>query len=222
MTAQSPAPRRRETAQQVVLEHVRQLISTGTLKPDDRIRQDQLAEELSTSVVPVREALKILEAEGMVQYVPHRGYSVTRLSLAELTETYLVRRLLEDEVVRLGAPKLTAGDFAALEQAMDVMERAGAAGDLGTMIEANKSFHFRIFAAAQMPLMANYIRMLWQSTDAYRAFYYAEGAARDRVHAEHRRIVDALRDGDIEGAIAELHQHREHAVKALSARLGGQ
>lgn len=72
MTAQSPAPRRRETAQQVVLDHVRQLISTGTLKPDDRIRQEQLAEEL-TSVVPVREALKILEAEGMVQYVPHRG-----------------------------------------------------------------------------------------------------------------------------------------------------
>lgn len=222
MTAHSPAPRRRETAQQVVLDHVRQLISTGTLKPNDRIRQEQLAEELATSVVPVREALKILEAEGMVQYVPHRGYSVTRLSLPELTETYLARRLLEDEVVRLGAPKLTADDFSALEQAMDAMEKAGDAGDIGAMIEANKTFHFLIFAAAQMPLMANYIRMLWQSTDAYRAFYYGEGAARDRVHAEHRRIVEALRDGDVERAIAELHQHREHAVKALSARLGGE
>lgn len=205
-----------------MLDHVRQLISTGTLKPDDRIRQEQLAEELATSVVPVREALKILEAEGMVQYVPHRGYSVTRLSLPELTETYLARRLLEDEVVRLGAPKLTADDFSALEQAMDAMEKAGDAGDIGAMIEANKTFHFLIFAAAQMPLMANYIRMLWQSTDAYRAFYYGEGAARDRVHAEHRRIVEALRDGDVERAIAELHQHREHAVKALSARLGGE
>src|SRR5690349_18784039 len=102
-----PAPARRVTAQQAALEHLRELIGSGRLKPDARIRQEQLAADLGTSVIPVREALKTLEAEGQVRYAPHRGYQVARLSLDELTETYLIRRLLEDEIVRIAAPLLS-------------------------------------------------------------------------------------------------------------------
>lgn len=218
MTSPNPVPLRRVTAQQVALEQLRDLISQGHLKPDDWIRQEQIADGLGSSVVPVREALKTLEAEGLVRYIPHRGYQVIRLSLDELTETYLIRRLLEDETVRIAAPLLGEDDFAGLEAAMDTMESVGS-DDTTAMIRANRDFHFTIFAASRHPRMVDLIRMLWQTTDAYRSVYYADTAARDRVNAEHRAILKSLRSGQVELAIQQLGQHRSHAIAALAERL---
>ncbi|KQW45937.1 hypothetical protein ASC77_18655 [Nocardioides sp. Root1257] len=218
---QHPGTTRRLTAQQFALEQIRELVASGRLKPDARIRQEQLAAELGTSVVPVREALKTLEAEGQVRYEPHRGYQVARLSLAELTETYLIRRLLEDEIVRIAAPLLDDKRFAELDRLMQAMESASAAGNPHLMIAANRDFHFTIFGAARHPRMEDFIRMLWQSTDAYRSVYYADRGARDRVNDEHASIVAALRAGDIDRALRELDEHRGHAVTDLAARLEG-
>jgi DNA-binding GntR family transcriptional regulator len=219
MTPATPPPPRRATAQQLALAHVRELIATGHLEPDERIRQEQLAAQLGCSVVPVREALKTLEAEGLVRYEPHRGYQVARLSLGELRETYLIRRLLEDEVVRIAAPLLSEDDFAGLDHAMDQMEAASERGDAAAMTEWNRRLHFAIYAAAGHPRMVDFIRMLWQSTDAYRSMYYSDAAARERVNAEHRSIVEALRAGDVDRAVAELDRHRGHAVDSLQDRL---
>ncbi|KAA1378141.1 GntR family transcriptional regulator [Aeromicrobium fastidiosum] len=217
--SQSPTRPTRVTAQQLALRHLRQLISDGVLKPDDRIRQEQLATELGCSVIPVREALKTLEAEGQIRYIPHRGYHVTRLSLAELKETYLIRRLLEDEIVRIAAPRLAEDDFEHLDRLMDAMESASSTGDVATMIESNRDLHFHIFEVAGQPRMVDFIRMLWQATDSYRALYYGDEVARDRVDHEHRSIVEALRTGDVDRAVAELERHRSHAVAALEERL---
>jgi DNA-binding GntR family transcriptional regulator len=219
MSTHSPSPPKRATAQQVALGHLRDLISSGYLQPDDRVRQEQLAAELGTSVVPVREALKTLEAEGLVRYAPHRGYQVARLSLEELTETYLIRRLLEDEIVRIAAPQLDEEHYEPLERAMDAMEAASEQGDTAAMIEGNRTFHFTIFAAARRPRMIDLIRVLWQTTDSYRSIYYTDDAARERVNAEHRSIVAALRAGDVDRAVDELGRHRGHAIDALAERL---
>ena len=219
MNAQPPTPARRATAQQIALEHIRDLLASGHLKPDDRIRQEQLAAELGTSVIPVREALKTLEAEGQLRYAPHRGYQVTRLSLDELSETYLIRRLLEDEIVRIAAPLMGEELYAELDRLMGAMETASAAGDTRTMIGANRDLHFAIFGAARRPRMEDLIRMLWQSTDAYRSVYYTDEHARDRVNHEHRSIVEALRSGDVDRAVRELDEHRGHAIAALTERL---
>ena len=167
----------------------------------------------------MREALKTLEAEGLVRYTPRRGYQVASMSIAELRETYLIRRLL-DEIVRIAAPRLREEDFGYLDEVMGEMEAASERGDAGAMIDANRRLHFCIFAAADHPRMSDFIRMLWQSTDAYRSVYYTDDAARRRVNAEHRSIVDALRAGDVERAVEELNRHRGHAVEALAGRLG--
>lgn len=208
----------RVTAQQAALDHLRRRIADGSLAPETWIRQEHLAEQIGSSVVPVREALKVLEAEGLVRYAPHRGYQVARLSLDELTETYRIRELLEDEVIRIAAPQLTAEDFARLEQAMETMEAATTRADTATMIEANRELHFTLFEAAGRPRMVDFIRMLWQSTDSYRSVYYVDAQARERVNREHRSIIEALRRGETEQAIAELSEHRAHAVAALSER----
>jgi DNA-binding GntR family transcriptional regulator len=218
MTVQ-PRPPKRATAQQLALDHIRDLISRGFLEPEARIRQEQLAAELGTSVVPVREALKILEAEGQVLYEPHRGYQVKRLGAAELVETYRLRELLEDEAVRLGITHLDEPAFDVLEEAMAVMESASARVDLVAMTEANRHFHFAIFTSAQMPRMTDFIRQLWQATDAYRSRYYGEEAHRARVNEEHRLIVAALRKGDADRAVALHRTHRDAAVKSLQRML---
>jgi DNA-binding GntR family transcriptional regulator len=101
---------------------------------------------------------------------------------------------------------------------MSAMESAEDAGDVAAMISANYDFHFTIFDAAGRPRMVEIIRLLWQSTDAYRTLYYTEAAARRREHDEHTDIMDRLRAGRVADAIRLLDEHRQHAVADLSSR----
>ncbi len=174
-----------------------------------------LARDFGVSVPPVREALKTLEAEGQVVYVPRRGYSVARLSRAELRETYRIRDLLETEAIARAVGTLTRDDLARMRGAVRDMERAHRSADVTALTAANRRFHFTVFDAAAMPRMADMIRVLWDGTDHYRSRYFATAAHRDRVRAEHAEIMQAVARGDA-GAAAELsRQHRDHALEAL-------
>lgn len=203
----------------MALASLRAQLSSGALRPGDRIRQEQLAAELGTSVVPVREALTTLQAEGLVRHIPHRGYRVASLSLEELSETYLIRRLLEDEVVRIATPRLREEQLTVLREAAGEMEALTERGDVAAMMEVNRRFHFTLFEAADRPRMVDFIRILWMMTDAYRAMYYGRDDARQRVNHEHRGIIEALEDGDADRAVRELEAHRQHAVADLESRL---
>ena len=213
------ARRRPPTAQQFVLGELRRAITTGRLRPGAPIRQDALAEELQVSRVPLREALKTLQGEGLVTYEAHRGYFVETLSLDDLREVYRIRELLEEEAVRRAVPRLTDDDLARLEATQDEVERAAAAGDVAAMAAANRAFHMTLFDCSGMPRLVRLIRTLWDSTDAYRSMYYGEPANRERVIKEHRAALDALRRRSSDDAVATLDVHRDHAVTALAPLL---
>jgi DNA-binding GntR family transcriptional regulator len=213
------ARRRPPTAQQFVLGELRRAITTGRLRPGAPIRQDALAEELQVSRVPLREALKTLQGEGLVTYEAHRGYFVETLSLDDLREVYRIRELLEEEAVRRAVPRLTDDDLARLEAAQDDVERAAAAGDVAAMAAANRAFHMMLFDCSGMPRLVRLIRTLWDSTDAYRSMYYGEPGNRERVIKEHRATLDALRRRSADDAVATLDVHRAHAVTALAPLL---
>ena len=208
-------PRRPPTAQQFVLEEIRRAITSGELRPGDPIRQDALAAQLGVSRVPLREALKILEGEGLVSYQVHRGYGVVSLSMADLREVYRIREILEDEAVRRAADTLTGADVDRLDEIQTDVERASEAGDVAGMAAANRLLHFTLFEYSGMPRLVRHIRLLWEATDAYRSLYYSEGGNRQRVNDEHRAMLAALRDGDADRAVASLNEHRAHAVSAL-------
>ena len=203
------------TVQHATLLALREGIAAGRYEPGQQLRQENLAHDLGVSVPPVREALKTLEAEGQVVYVPRRGYSVAQLSRAELQEAYLIRDLLETEAITRAVGGLTRDDLTRMRAAVRDMERAHRSADVTAMTAANRRFHFTVFDGAAMPRMADMIRVLWDGTDRYRSLYFATAAHRNRVRAEHAAIMSAVASGDADAAVELSRQHREHALEAL-------
>lgn len=207
--------RRPQTAQQFVLEELRGAITSGELRPGAPIRQDALAARLQVSRVPLREALKALEAEGLVVHHVHRGYFVAQLSLADLEEIYRIRALLETEAVSRALALRPDGFYEDLAGIQREVERAAKAGDVTAMAEANRRFHFTLIEACGMPRLVRMITTLWDSTDAYRSLYYTDATHRDQAVHEHRAVLDSILQDDRANALRWLDDHRAHAVSAL-------
>jgi DNA-binding GntR family transcriptional regulator len=203
------------TAQEAVLAELRRFITTGRLRPGQQIVQDALAVQLGVSRVPLREALKILEGEGQVTYVAHRGYFVTELSLSDLLEVYRIREILEAEAVTIAVPRITATDIDRMEEAERDVRAASDVADVITMTSANRRFHFTLIEACALPRLVRLIRLLWDATEVYRSVYYNDADNRELVEAEHQALVSAVRAGDAATSLLVLTAHREHAIAAL-------
>lgn len=208
------------TTQEFALDQLRRLIVAGEIAPGRPIRQDAIAQQLGVSRVPLREALKTLEAEGQVVYRPHRGYAVAELALSDLEEVYRLRELLEGEAVRTACPHYSDDELARLEDLRRDVDEAAEQDDLVGMIAANRRFHFALLEPCGMPRLLRMVRTLWDSTDAYRAVYYNAEDNRARVRREHEQIVRAASDHDVEALVSLLDQHRRHAVEALRGTIG--
>jgi DNA-binding GntR family transcriptional regulator len=207
------------TAQEVVAAALRQAILDRELKPGEKVRQEEMARRLGVSVIPVREALRVLAGEGQVTYRPRQGYVVAQLDLGDLEEVYRLREILEAEAVRVGMPRLAADDVLRIESLFEDVSRALEEGRIGDAMKANRRAHFALFEAAGMPILLRHIATLWDSTEAYRALYYSEAPRRERVDAEHREIAEALRARDENRVLELLDAHRRHALGALAAAL---
>lgn len=215
----APTYRRPPTAQEAVLAELRRTIASGELKPGQSIAQATLAQRLGVSRVPVREALKILQGEGQVEYQPHHGYSVTRLDLDDLREAYRIRQLLETEAAQISIPAFGPADVAALAQAAREVDDAGDREDYAAMATANRRFHFLLVEGAGLPRLTHLVNILWDATDAYRSFYYADAANRHRVRAEHAGIVQAVASGDLAAVVRQLDEHRQHAIDEITGAM---
>lgn len=207
--------RRPPTAQEAVLGELRRWIASGRLRPGEQVVQDALALELGVSRVPLREALKILEGEGQVTYVAHRGYFVTELSLSDLLEVYRIREILEREAVELAVPHLTTEDVDRLEEAAADVRRAASAVDVAAMATSNRRFHFALLDACAMPRLVRILQLLWDATEVYRAVYFTDDANKARVLDEHDELVAAVKAGNADRALAVLSRHRQNAISAL-------
>ncbi len=203
------------TTQEHALEHLRAEIVSGTLRPGQRVAQEEMAETLGVSVAPVREALRVLEQEGQVTYLPRRGYFVTELRIEDLEEIYSLRALLEARAARAALPSLKQAAVAELEVVAAECVAAAQAGDVAAELAANRRFHFTILSAPGQPHAMRVIRLLWDSTEAYRALYYNAPAERAASVIAHDRIIAAIHDRDADRLVAELDAHRERALVVL-------
>ncbi len=180
-----------------VAAYLREAILGGELKPGDRIRQEEVAERLGASRLPVREALRMLEAEGLTEHEAHKGARVPRLSPHEVDVIYRMRERLEPLALSESLPQLTEADH---EQLDEVQCRIEANDDLEKFLDLDREFHMLTYSGCHIdPLMSNVTR-LWNSTQHYRRSFVQLGG-RSRmwvVNTEHRLILDAVvrRDAD--------------------------
>jgi DNA-binding GntR family transcriptional regulator len=208
------ASRPATTAQQV-LDNLRHGLVSGMLRPGQRVTQEDVAVRLGVSVAPVREALRVLEQEGQLVYRPRRGYFVTELRIADLEEIYELRRVLEERLARLALPELEDDVLTQVRAAAVECEAAGEAADVSRELAANRRFHFGLMECAEQPHTMRMIRLLWDSTEAYRAIYYNSPAERRRAAKAHKRILAAVAARDADRLVAELDAHRDRALEVL-------
>jgi DNA-binding GntR family transcriptional regulator len=204
------ARRSYRTVEDMVHEVIREAIVTGVYQPGDRLPQDSIAESIGVSRIPVRAALRSLEAEGFVILEPHKGATVRALSKAEIAEIYELRALLETYAVRAVAEKITSDELeevAALSRAMDDTD------DTDAWDEARRAFYGRLYDIAERPHTAELIRRLRADVGRY---WKLRRISEDHDHG-HDVIVKALSEGRPDDAAAWLRSHfTELSVKLQS------
>ncbi len=187
------------TAQELVLDSVRKAILSGVLGPGDRLRQEELAEVFGTSRIPVREALRALEYEGLVTSEPHRGFTVTTLDADDVEEVYDLRILLESEAVRLALPLLTDEDLEELEVLFSAMQTAATPDD---QLASRERFYLRLYSVTGRPRLVGLIMRLRQ--EVARVLRWTTIQHSSSIH-EH--FFEAVRVGDADRAVAHLGGH---------------
>jgi len=196
-------------------EKLRQDIIKGRLKPGQRIVMGELAKKLGASETPVREAMRRLESEGYVIFTPHAGAVVTQIDGAALAEIYLIRIALEALATRLASPYIDERTIDFLTRKNQDMETAIQRGNYENLGRMNKDFHLRIYKAAPYPHLYKMICDLWDTFERWPCvFVYVPERAAASVE-EHRKIIAALKTGDVDRADVLMKEQKERALKAL-------
>lgn len=199
-----------------VLAFARERIISGEFAPGTKLLPKVLAEQCRTSLIPVREALRVLEAEGLVTIIRNRGAWIAPLSLGDLSDLYSVRIPLETGAI-LEARPFDEDDISRLERILDgacvSMER----GDQGAVIQSNRDLHFSIYQHCDSPWRLRIIEQLWSHSERYQRV--ALDFRDDAADSEHRGIVRCLARGDHRAAADELGAHLSTTVEVLTQRL---
>jgi len=205
----TPVKAARSSMTEEVAGRLRNAILDGSLGPGKPIRQDHFAREYRTSRVPVREALQMLQAEGLVVLHQHSGARVARMDREELLEVYEIRECLEPMAMTVSVPRLQASDIQELETLVDAVEAAAAENDLGRWVMLDRTFHLTAMSRAPIRLL-RIVESLWNGTQHYRRQYLVIPGRLARAHAEHRFLLDAIESGsgDDASAICLIHIRR--------------
>jgi DNA-binding GntR family transcriptional regulator len=199
------------TGQELVLESVRRAILNGVLAPGARLRQEELADVFGTSRIPIREALRALEYEGLVTSEPHRGFTVASLEADDVEEVYDLRAVLETHAVRLALPLLTSEDLDDLEVMFAEMQ---AAETPDAQLATRERFYRRLFSVTGRPRLVGLIMRLRQ--EVARVLRWATIQHSNEIHAQ---FFDAVRVGDADRAAAHLSGHYRRVALLIRRRI---
>jgi len=202
-----------------VKDHLLQAILDGRYPPGARIVETRVARELGTSQTPVREALRDLEALGVVETAAFRGARVRRPSVPALLEAFVVRAELESLAARAALERLTDADLEALQGYVDEMRRSADNGDAHAEATADAAFHGRIVELSGNSTLAR----VWRTLEPFSRTYItieAPGADRRKIADQHAPVLDALRRRDPNLVTAVLHEHFDVAARMLARHWG--
>lgn len=205
--AGAPAPSGgSRVASQRVAEALRERILTGQLRPGTRIKQDELADELNTSRIPVREALRILETRGLVEVRSNSGAWVSQMDPHDLTMNYQIRERIEPLLLADSMPRITDEQ---VTQMRAIQDRIEANDDLDTFMVLDRELHWLTYTGHRTPQLAAMIERLWDTTQHYRREFARLMGSRGAwaVNAEHRLLIEAIAAHDEASAVGVLALH---------------
>jgi DNA-binding GntR family transcriptional regulator len=191
-------------------------ILQGIYKSNAPLRQDEIAARFGVSKIPVREALQQLKAEGLVTFFPNRGAVVSALSSAEVDEIYAMRIALETLVLQRAIPHLTIADLTRAEALLDQLDQEE---QVVRWSELNWEFHALLYRPANLPRLMSEVSTLHVNVARYMLLYLAGLDYQATSQAEHRAILAACRQGQIDLACAHLRHHLQSAADHLVAFL---
>ncbi|MGB9593190.1 MAG: GntR family transcriptional regulator [Anaerolineae bacterium] len=205
------------TLQELVTDRIREAILRGWLKPGERLDQAEIAERFQVSRMPVREALRTLEAEGLVKFYPHRGVEVCELSPEEIEEIYQIRIALESMAVQLAVARFNEEADQRLSALLQEMEEV--ADDPPAWTTLNYRFHQELYALSGRARLCGIIESLRNTVQPYVARDVSHPARARVAMQEHREILEACRAGDANRAAERIAQHLKHVCDSLIASL---
>ena len=212
-----------------VFERVRSWILEGEYEPDERLVEEQLAERLGVSRTPIRQALTMLEAEGLVEIAPNRGATVCSFSVEEVWDIYDLRAVLEGHAARRAAGRIRDRELVELRRLAAEMEQttserfADHEEEIRQLVARNQEFHGTIVTACRNQRLGRLIRRTVEIPLMFKAFFWYTPYERTISNHYHRQILHALEQGDAERAEIVMREHvyegRDFVIEALKEEL---
>lgn len=197
----------------VVFNTLRQAILKGELKPGERLMEIQLAKRLGVSRTPIREAIRKLELEGLVVMIPRKGAEVAKITEKDLRDVLEVRCTLEELAVSLAACNIKKEDVAILEEKNNAFIESIGRDNVVEMAEADVNFHDAIYALTDNARLIQILNNLREQMYRYRFEYIKDSDKRKTLVEEHKIIIEALANKDIEAVKKAVRQHIENQEK---------
>jgi DNA-binding GntR family transcriptional regulator len=208
----------RKTAVELVEDELRARIMSGALAPGSALRQEALSEELGVSRIPLREAIRLLSFEGLVDLIPHKGAYVTLISKDDVRELFDLRLRLEPWLFKEACLRISEAD---LDRAVLLAGSMNSA-DADAWGGLNWALHELLYSAAERPMALNIIRTLHEKTERYLRFQVLNAPIRQQAHDEHLALIALCRNRQAEAAQQALEQHiagAAHQILGLASRL---
>lgn len=205
----------RQSLPDVIANDIRERILNGQLVEGETIRQENLATEYDVSRMPIREALKKLDAEGLVILTNNRGASVVKHSLCEIGELFDLRTLVELELFRLAIPKMTLKHFDQCEDLLRQMDLSYAANDVLRWGDLNYRFHASLYAAAERTLTMDLLHRVNLQSDRYVRMHLSVLHQLDNAKQDHLKLLTLAQAGDVSGGCEFLRTHIQRTKSQL-------
>jgi DNA-binding GntR family transcriptional regulator len=199
----------------VIANDLRDRILSGDLEEGEAIRQEALATEYEVSRMPIREALKRLNTEGLIQWANNKGGSVTKHSLSEIGEMFDLRSVIEVDLFRRAIPKMDATDFARCAEILAQMDTSYDENNVGQWGQLNHQYHLALYSASERKLTNEILDRINLQSDRYVRMHLSVMKQREPARKEHRELLELAREGKVEVACELLKKHIERTKEEL-------
>lgn len=206
----------------VVFNTLRDSILKGELEPGERLMEIHLANKLGVSRTPIREAIRMLEQEGLAVTIPRKGAQVAKMTEKDLQDVLEIRDALDELAVLNACKNMTEDYISQLRSSMVAFKNAADRGNVRDIVEADEQFHNVIYKAADNPKLMVIIQNLKEQMYRYRYEYVKDNANYAQILQEHAEIIAGLEKGDGEYVKEIMHAHLENQVEAVRDVIRGQ